>query len=767
MVQYLFLLCLYFNSVKVFSQVINDSIITYVDSINGYYQFNQNKNLVLQDFLNYRSSLKLSEADGFILLNNTSDEIGYIHYRYLQSFNNIPIENSMFIMHTNYSGKLLYGNGFLIKNLNLYATPTITENNAINIAINQVSATSYFWQDSTLENSLKEETNNPDTSYYPTAQLIIAKTDLLLDNSPQNFRLCYKVPIMALVPRESYYIYVDAITGSVVRQTLASNTCISQKPLIYVENYIQRNTNLLYKDTSEATIRQTHATNNKELSNCDNDCVQADANLLYYGSQYIYTAEAYHDLGLCDWRLKDVCTGTYLYVTNKNGNNYWDGTNNWTDNNDKPGTTSLWCLERAHDYYRFTFGRNSYDGNYSQVNIYAHDNNFSNSAWDLNGKFIRLGVIDNKDLTTLDIIGHELTHGVTQSTANLQYIGEEGALDESFSDIFGTMIEFYGKTNYNTGLSTNYLIGEDAVSGCYLERNMSDPKSLCQPNTYKGQNWDWQGNEHTNDGVQNFWFYLLAEGGSGRIDDIPTNPTYCIDGIGRDKAAAICYRSLTTKLTPGSNYAVARFYSILSAQELYGTYSNEVAQVINAWYAVGVGPCFLGYIEYNNLTVSGTQIITHNSSICFNNFNETSTGNITITSNRKILMSSTSKASSGSYFHAYLAPGCMGGAKMTYDYNDYSDENNLDDDLKVYNNENTNIKLTPNPNNGIFTITVSGISDIISKIKIYSTLGNQIYQSECNANSVTVNISSYPKDIYIVKTTTSQGKVYVGKIVVQ
>ncbi len=742
----IFIFCICFIPTKVFTQVINDSIITFVDSINGYYKYNPNKNLVFQDFFNHWSSLRLSSSDGFILLNTNSDELGYKHYRYLQSFNSIPIENSMFIVHTDFSGKLLYGNGFLIKNLNLSTTLGITANNAITIAINQVNATTYFWQDSTLESSLKEETNNQDTSYYPVAQLVIAKTDLTLDNNPQNFRLCYRVPIIALEPRKSYDVYIDATTGVLIRQTPASNTCIGPEPL-----------------------------------SCAQPCSQGTANTLYYSGQYIKTDRFWYVVN-CTHRLKNTCTGTFLYVVKSNGNDYRDGTNLWTDANDKPGTTSLWCLERAHDYYRFTFGRNSYDGNYSQIKIFTHDGNFQNAAWDRNGKFLHMGVVAGKDMTSLDIQGHELTHGITQATANLggSGSGEQGALNESFSDIFGTMIEFYAKSNYNANGYGNYLYGEDVLSPtCGLQRSLSNPKTFCQPNTYQGQNWDSQGEVHTNDAVQNFWFYLLSEGGAGHIDDKPSNPSYCVSKIGRDKAAAICYRSLTTKLSPGVNYNNARYYSILSAQELYGANSNEVAQVTQAWYAVGVGTTFSGTIEYNNLTVSATQIISHNNAIVFNNFNTTPTGNFTVTSNTKITMNQNSRASSGSYFHAYIAPACVGGALI--EYSDNGDVNNSD---KIYSinsiasnskdssqqtiKTNNNINIAPNPNNGTFQLSITKNNKVIGvkEIKVFNLLGVVIWETGSSSNNVfTIDITGYPQGIYYVHTVNEQNEIEMKKFI--
>ena len=111
----------------------------------------------------------------------------------------------------------------------------------------------------------------------------------------------------------------------------------------------------------------------------------------------------------------------------------------------------------------------------------------------------------------LDIAGHEIGHGLMDYTANLVYSYESGALNESFSDIWGTAVEFYGKFS-----QANWQVGEDI--GVTL-RDMSDPKSYGDPDTYQGTNWATgpadNGGVHTNSGVQNFWFYLLTVGGTG------------------------------------------------------------------------------------------------------------------------------------------------------------------------------------------------------------------------------------------------------------
>ena len=94
--------------------------------------------------------------------------------------------------------------------------------------------------------------------------------------------------------------------------------------------------------------------------------------------------------------------------------------------------------------------------------------------------------------------------------------------------------------------------------------------------------------------MQNYWFYLLAEGGSG-VNDLGNS--YSVQGIGIEKAAAIAYRNLSVYLTPDAQYIDARFYSIQSAIDLFGSCSEEVIAVTNAWYAVGIGEKFSGKVR--------------------------------------------------------------------------------------------------------------------------------------------------------------------------
>lgn len=262
------------------------------------------------------------------------------------------------------------------------------------------------------------------------------------------------------------------------------------------------------------------------------------------------------------------------------------------DDEDRAGVGIHWAAEKTYDFYMETFNRNSYDDEGGVLVSYADwmvgDVRF-NAFW--SGGYAAYGAGDGEEvgsLGTLDVVGHEITHGVTQHSAGLVYQGESGALNESFSDIFGIAVEFYAEGR-DKG---DWLIGEDiSESTTFFIRSLENPKEYGDPDTYKGEFWadtkgeDDNGGVHTNSGVQNHWFYLLSEGGDGTNDD---NLPYNVQGIGLDDASAIAYRNLTLYLLPDSKYHEAAQHSIQSARDLYGEDSQQVNSTLNAWDAVGI-----------------------------------------------------------------------------------------------------------------------------------------------------------------------------------
>jgi Zn-dependent metalloprotease len=194
-------------------------------------------------------------------------------------------------------------------------------------------------------------------------------------------------------------------------------------------------------------------------------------------------------------------------------------------------------------------------------------------------------------LVSLDVAGHEMSHGVTENSANLTYSGESGGLNESTSDIFGTMVEFYAA---NANDPADYLIGEefdlkDHVGFRRMDNPIADGSS---PNCYSTntKNLD----VHYSSGVGNHFFYLLAEGsGAKTIGGVAHSSPTCngstITGIGRDAAGKIWYRALTVYMTSGTTYAGARTATLDAARDLYGAGSTQYATVAAAWSAVSVG----------------------------------------------------------------------------------------------------------------------------------------------------------------------------------
>ena len=211
-------------------------------------------------------------------------------------------------------------------------------------------------------------------------------------------------------------------------------------------------------------------------------------------------------------------------------------------------------------------------------------------------------------LTAIDICGHEMTHGVTSFTANLNYQGESGAMNEGFSDIMGIAIKFYAKP-----ATATWQMGPDIGT---VIRDMSNPNAYQQPDTYNGTYWynstgctpsanNDECGVHTNSGVINYWYYLLSHGGSGTND---IGNAFNVSALGMDTASSIAYRTLTTYLVPASQYADARFYAIQAATDLYGACSPAVASTAASLYVRPLG------LTIHRPTQAGVRFSTNSSS---------------------------------------------------------------------------------------------------------------------------------------------------------
>ncbi|PPK66710.1 M4 family metallopeptidase [Actinokineospora auranticolor] len=278
---------------------------------------------------------------------------------------------------------------------------------------------------------------------------------------------------------------------------------------------------------------------------------------------------------------------------------YTDADNVWGNgqlsNRQTIAVDAYYGLAKTWDFYKNTYGRNGIRNNGQGHTMYVHiGSGLLNAFYDDSCFCMVFGdgssQNQNTPLTEIDVVGHEMTHGVTAATANLNYSGESGGLNESASDIFGTMVEFSANNPNDPG---DYYIGEKLRMPTGYFRRMDNPaadgSSLGCWRSTAGQV-----DVHYSSGIGNRWFYLASEGtGSKTIGGLSHTGGTCnsttFAGIGKDKAAAIFYRALSTYMTSTTNYAGARTATLQAAADLYGTNSQERYLTSVAWAAVSVG----------------------------------------------------------------------------------------------------------------------------------------------------------------------------------
>ena len=241
----------------------------------------------------------------------------------------------------------------------------------------------------------------------------------------------------------------------------------------------------------------------------------------------------------------------------------------------------------TYDFLKDVLGRDSLDGKGEKLVSNVHiGKDFVNAYWD--GKQMNYGDGDGKNagpLTTLDIAGHEIAHGLTERTAGLIYEGESGGLNEAMSDIIGTGVEWFASRK-NKAVEFDWKVGEDAWTpgngnGDAL-RYMDDPtKDGYSIDNYK--NYPKQTEVHGSSGIANNAFYLLVNGGTNR-----TSGQKVEDGIGMEKGLKVYYRALAHYMTPNTTFAQAKQATLKAATDLYGAHSAEVQKVKESWSAVGV-----------------------------------------------------------------------------------------------------------------------------------------------------------------------------------
>ena len=563
---------------KIFKQVNTGGWVKFQDSLDAN---------ALQLFSKHPKTFGLSNEYSMQLKKTNKDEIGFIHSKFQQYYNGLPITGAEFLLQEK-NGRLYSGNGKIYTPSIISSRIVFSETAALENALAKISSQKgYYWQDIKRETALKRKTGNMAATYFPKATM-----EYLPVNNNNSLVLCYRFLIQAFDFGKSCYCFVNAGTGKIEKQYAIEYSCS------------------LATFTSNYDGGQIIYTKNNGLGyDLEDDCENS-----------IYTVYNVYDLF------------NNSFIMNTGNDNVWS-----TDKN-RSGATSLWVIKTSRNLYKAFFGRNGHDNNDGDLDIYqgynfgtvASPNNYNASYhYDPIGTDeINVGVGDEPRVTDdwncLDILGHEFTHGVTHSEAGLVYEKEPGALNESFSDIFGEWVEnkVRGSNDWYNGLD---MLGS---GGCPLPlRSFIDPAAqnvslgapgfcvhdFTQPNTYHGLFWtitdpctpdgtltsptynDACGVHH-NSGVQNQMFYLLCMGGAGwrNAADCHTVPgtgtQWSLTGIGMDKAIKIAYRVLCDYLGSQSGYLDARQAWVHAAADLYGECSFEAIQTGKAWNIVGIPP---------------------------------------------------------------------------------------------------------------------------------------------------------------------------------
>jgi Zn-dependent metalloprotease len=340
------------------------------------------------------------------LLQQERDQQG-INYRFQQTIHGIPVENSMFIIQTQ-NGIAKVMSGSIITE----SDPAMTERlqsginsaTAIKNAVNHVHATRYAWEDTEMERQIKSQSGIDNK---PTAEVVWYNLNGSLE--VRDLKLAYKVIVYALEPLSRAAYFVDAVTGKV----------LGSKDLLY------------YTDAT------------------------GTAATAYSGTQTIHS-----DLNGASYRLRDLTKGSGVVTVKGTGAHadYSSTTANWSfTTNDKYALDAHYGVSQTWSFYNANFGRNSVNNAGFTLTSYVNETStVDNAYWD--GSIMHFGVrsLNSAGIVGIDVTGHELTHGVTQYTSNLNYSGESGAMNESMSDIMGKAVQFWSKPT-----DINWLLSND------------------------------------------------------------------------------------------------------------------------------------------------------------------------------------------------------------------------------------------------------------------------------------------------------------------
>ncbi|MCC6754510.1 MAG: M4 family metallopeptidase [Saprospiraceae bacterium] len=471
-----------------------------------------------------RNAFAVPADNALQLVANSSYGSGLDHLKYQHHYKGLEVVGSEWMVHVR-DHRVVSANGNLPFAIELDVTTSMAAEDAIRTAL--------------VSQSPGGEQPQLHAEQPPVARLVII--DAAYPEQSGQFHLAYQVDIYSTSPLAKRRYYIDACNGEVL---LSHDLLMS--------------------------------------------CFGADGTgeTLYHGLRTLSTTASGGG-----FELNDATRGNGIETISVTGRKYSDDDNFWEAGSfaQKNGALDVhFGAQSTFDYYKTQFARKGVDGNDGKLLNRIIDTTFYvNAFWD--GAATNFGIgdsVNTKPLTSLDVVAHEITHGLTQHTCGLEYLYESGALNEGFSDIIGKAVEFeYDSAQFNWLLGQRFFIAPDTAF-----RSMSDPLRFKNPKNYKGTRWitnaSDNGGVHTNSGVINYWFYLLSVGDTGVTEK---NIAFDVKKIGIREAVSIVYEAMAGYLGKTSKYYDMREATLQIAEQRYGKCSAEYANIVEAWVAVGMG----------------------------------------------------------------------------------------------------------------------------------------------------------------------------------
>ena len=519
----LFVFCAVVLSAQKFTKDTNTEVFRYMPTVD--------KQVSSSEFFNtYGEQMGLTTNDEMTLINESPGLNGYSHYKFKQSYKGVPIYGMSYALHTK-GGVVKTAHGSYAARLELDTQPTLTAEEALQIAKRTMGAEEYPWEKASKQAMVNRER--------PVPELVII--DRALTKATGHYSLVYKIDLYSLVPIGGQQYFVDAQDGKIIKTI----------PLLHSQgcNGVPGRCETRYYGTRELIVDSV-STNNFLLF--DETRGRDGLGVVDFDETFFSSESSEFDMendgflkGAMDAHL---CTTKFYDALAE----YFD----WSGIDNQDGSLKIGVFAREQE-------------------------DFVNAFWNGERTWIGNGNCNHGPLATMEVVGHEFMHGIIGFTSDLIYADESGAVNESFADVMGHALEYLEDTdNFNWELNSFLL--NDKVEPF---RIMDDPKRKEHPALYRGEYWVDGANVHVNSSIGNLLYVLLADGRQG-ANELGDN--YDITGIGRLEAAQFLFNVNRNYLSPSSGYNQYYENSLLAAEEWFNGDQAAIDNLKEAWAYVGL-----------------------------------------------------------------------------------------------------------------------------------------------------------------------------------